>query len=169
MKKAPIPVVFTPSNEPYLGRETVYQFDKMISLALERNFVVAMFTKENISTLSELQHAACQLIPHGFNVALSIRELIRQGYLYGAMVLLRPLVERAAIVSYLCENENGVTQWSRGWKHGDRPSFKQLLQAMGPGLGGTVIDITSSMLMVWFTVIRQVQPIALRWMRRIIP
>jgi hypothetical protein len=32
---------------------------------------------------------------------LSIRELIRQGYLFGAMVLVRPLAERTAILLYL--------------------------------------------------------------------
>lgn len=36
-----VPVVFTPDNEPFLGRPSVYRFDLVISLALEDNAKVA--------------------------------------------------------------------------------------------------------------------------------
>jgi hypothetical protein len=37
--------------------------------------------------------------PQGISLALSIRELIRQGYLFAALVLVRPLIERAVRIS----------------------------------------------------------------------
>lgn len=147
MNKTTIPIVFTPSNEPYLGRTSVHEFDNMIIVALERNRSVAKYTKENTSTLSDLQHAACQLIPHGFNIALSIRELVRQAYLYGAVTLLRPLVERAAIISYICENDIGIKQWKSGWKHNNRPSLKQMMKSIGPlNTDDDIINITKNKL-----------------------
>ena len=55
-------------------------------------------------TRTDLQQAACQLIPQAINIALSIRELVRQGYLFGVLVLVRPLQERAVILLYLYQN-----------------------------------------------------------------
>src|SRR5450759_4137182 len=86
--------VFTPSNEPYLGRETLYAFDKLIIVCLETSAEIAPRTHKIDKT--DLQWAACQLIPQGISIALSIRELVRQGHLFGALVLIRPLAERAA-------------------------------------------------------------------------
>ena len=122
--------VFTPDSEPYIVRESVYQFDQMIICCLEVNKKAAAFSRSNIKQLSELQHAACQLIPHGINIALSIRELVRQGYLLGALVLMRALIERAAIVSYLCETPEAIQLWKDGWKHGKRPSLATMLSTM---------------------------------------
>ncbi len=36
-----IPVVFTPDNEPYLGRNLLLHFDQIISSAMEQNAVTA--------------------------------------------------------------------------------------------------------------------------------
>ena len=90
------PAVFTPANEPYLGRQSVYHFDQVIVSCLEANARVAAYTHAHAHQLSDLQKAACQIIPQGINLALSIRELVRQGYLFAAVVLMRPLIERAA-------------------------------------------------------------------------
>ncbi|MEX0753944.1 MAG: hypothetical protein WD556_02350 [Actinomycetota bacterium] len=58
---------------------------------------------------------------------------MRQGYLYSAMVLRRPVVERIGTLSYLIEHPEGLSTWQAGWKHGTRPSFRQLLETMrGP-------------------------------------
>jgi hypothetical protein len=122
--------VFTPHDEPYLGRESVYHFDQMILCCLEANWEAAAFSRSNANSLSELQHAGCQLIPHGVSLALSTRELVRQGYLLGALVLLRPLIERAAIISYLCEQPEAIHLWRDGWKHGKRPSLATMLSTM---------------------------------------
>lgn len=85
--------VYLPSNEPYLGRESVHHFDNIIISCLELNEKVAYYTHNN--DLSEMQKAACQLIPQGINIALTIRALVRQGYLFGAYILISPLLERA--------------------------------------------------------------------------
>ena len=93
--------IFTPDNEPYLGRESVFQFDNMILVAMEQNQRIAPWTQGR--DLTPLQWAETELIPHGFSIALSIRELVRQGYLISAEILLRPLIERAAVISYLSD------------------------------------------------------------------
>jgi hypothetical protein len=77
----PIPVVFTPDNEPYLGRHLLFHFDQIISSAMEQNSVTAPTSHGR--SLTDQQHAACQLIPQALSIMLSIRELIRQGYLFG--------------------------------------------------------------------------------------
>jgi len=123
------PPIFTPDNEPYIGRQSVYHFDQIILACLEANAKVAYFTKTH--ELSELQKAACQIIPQGINLGLSIRELVRQGYLFAAGVLLRSLIERAAIISYLYRNPDAVSLWHGGWKFRKRPSLQEMLATMG--------------------------------------
>lgn len=117
--------VFTPDNEPYLGRDSVFHFDKVILSCLEANAEIAAYTHRN--ELNGLQQAACQIIPQGINLALSIRELVRQGYLFAAAVLMRPLIERAAIISYLHEKPEEVSLWQNGWKFRERPSLAKML------------------------------------------
>jgi hypothetical protein len=127
-KKNRTPVVFTPSNEPYLGRQSVFHFDQVIISCMEVNHNVATYTHTH--ELNDLQKAACQIIPQGINLALSIRELVRQGYLFPAAILMRPLIERAAIISYLCEKPEDVSLWKDGWKYGKRPSLARMLKTM---------------------------------------
>jgi hypothetical protein len=128
MSQNPLPAVFTPDNEPYLGRQSVYHFDQVIMSCLEANAKVAAYTRTH--DLSELQKAACQIIPQGINLALSIRELVRQGYLFAAVVLMRPLIERAAIISYLHEHPEAVNLWKDGWRFKERPSLAKMLTTM---------------------------------------
>src|SRR5579871_4730804 len=108
------PVIFMPDNEPYLGLQSVLWFDRIIVWALEGNQRVASFTHAHKNELSALQKAASQIIPQGINIALSIRELVRQGYLFPALVLMRPLIERAAVLSYLNANPIAVALWESG-------------------------------------------------------
>ena len=121
-------VVFTPGNEPYLGRELLFHFDQMICACLEQNAQIA--PQSHLIALSDLQKAACQLIPQGISIALSIRELIRQGYLFGALTLIRPLAERAAILLYLHKLPAEVSKWNRGWQHGEAPCFSKMLEVI---------------------------------------
>jgi len=123
-------VVFTPYDEPYLGRQSVFHFDQVIVSCLEANADVAKYTHAHKHDLSDLQKSACQIIPQGINLALSIRELVRQGYLFAAVVLMRPLIERAAIISYLHERPNEVRLWRDGWRHHERPSLATMLATM---------------------------------------
>jgi len=120
--------VYLPSNEPYLGRESVHQFDVVIISCLELNADIAAYTHR--IALSDLKKAACQIIPQGINLALTIRELVRQGYLFGALVLMRPLIERAAIISYLHRNPSEVEAWKAGWQYRQRPSLSKMLETM---------------------------------------
>jgi len=122
--------VFTPDGEPYLGRQSVFHFDQVIVSCLEANAEVAAYTREHAHGLSNLQKAACQIIPQGINLALSIRELVRQGYLFAAVVLMRPLIERAAIISYLYERPDEVRVWQDGWRYRERPSLVTMLATM---------------------------------------
>src|SRR3989339_73057 len=128
--KKPRPeAVYLPSNEPYLGRESVFHFDQVIMSCLEANKDIAPYTHSN--ELSDIQRVACQIIPQGVNLALTIRELIRQGYLFGALVLIRPLIERAAIISYLHKHADQVKVWEKGWQYGERPRLAQMIDSMG--------------------------------------
>jgi len=79
---------------------------------------------------------ACQVIPQSLSIMLSIRELIRQGYLFGAHVLVRALVERAAILLYLHLYPEEIERWNRGWHLDDiRLSAKKVTDAGGKVLG----------------------------------
>jgi hypothetical protein len=127
--------IYTPDNEPYLGRDSVFHFDQMILAAMEQNAQIGPWTHGK--KLTPLQRAATELLPHGFSIALSIRELIRQGYLISAEILLRPLVERAAVISYLCETPSALPLWEAGWPHKSRPPLYKMLAAMR-GTKGTV-------------------------------
>ncbi len=120
--------VYLPHNEPYLGRASVYNFDQVIMSCLEQNAEGAAYTHR--TQFSDLQKAACQIVPQGINLALTIRELIRQGYLFGAVVLMRPLIERTAIISYLHSYPNEVGAWKAGWERHGRPSLAKMLETM---------------------------------------
>ena len=124
-------VIFTPDNEPYLGAPMLHQLDNMIICFSERNHVIANYTRENKASLTDMEAVGCSLIPSAFSLILATRELIRQGYLYGAAVLLRPIVERVSTLSYLCDKPKSLTIWKNGWKYGERPTFKQLIENMG--------------------------------------
>ena len=68
------PVVFTPGNEPYLGRRPLLQFDSTIVATLKANRAVAAASRG--IDLTDLQRAACQIIPQGVSIGLSIREIL---------------------------------------------------------------------------------------------
>ena len=123
------PAVFTPGNEPYLGLKSLLWFDKVIIWTMEGTQSVASFTHTHREKLSELKQAACQIIPQGITIALSIRELIRQAYLFPAQILIRPLIERAAVISYLCLYPDYVALWHSGWEYGKRPSLAKMMHA----------------------------------------
>jgi len=121
-----MPVIFTPSDEPYLGRELLFSFDNLISACLELNAKCAPASHRG--PLSDFQRALCILVPQTITLALSIRELIRQGYLFGAKVLVRPLTERAVTILYLFRNHDAQRIWDDGWKHDKRPSLQKMVE-----------------------------------------
>jgi hypothetical protein len=77
--------------------------------------------------LSGFQRALCILVPQTISVALSIRELIRQGYLFGAKVLVRPFTERAVTILYMFKNPDALQVWDDGWKHNKRPTLQKMV------------------------------------------
>jgi hypothetical protein len=93
------PPVFTLENEPYLRRGSPWRLDVTIVEVMKANQASAELSHRRPPP--DLQRAACQILPQGVSVALSILELIRQGYLFSVFVLLRPLIERSAIISCL--------------------------------------------------------------------
>ena len=120
------PVVFTPSDEPYLGRKLLFEFDKLICACMELNSRCA--PASHGVELSDFQRALCILAPQTISLALSIRELIRQGYLFGAKVLIRPLVERSVTMLYLFHNDEGIKLWNEGWDYKERPSLQKMFE-----------------------------------------
>ncbi len=120
--------VFTPDDEPYLGRQLLFHFDQLISSVMEQNAVIAPTSHGR--ALTDHQRMACQVIAQALSIALSIRELIRQGYLFGAHVLLRALVERSAILLYLHLNPEEIEKWNRGWHQKDAPSLAKMFDAI---------------------------------------
>lgn len=121
-------VIFTPDTEPYLGRELLFHFDQIISATLEQNAMVA--PTSHGQSLSDSQKMACQVIAQAISITLSIRELIRQGYLFGAHVLKRSLVERQTILLYLHLYPEDIEKWNRGWHSGDAPGLAKMLDAI---------------------------------------
>jgi len=126
MSAEAMPITFMPSNEPYLGRKMLFHFDQLISSVMELNAEIAPSSHNR--KLSDQQQMACQVIAQSISIALSIRELIRQGYLFGGHVLLRALVERQAILFYLHLYPEEIEKWNRGWHHGDAPGLAKMLE-----------------------------------------
>jgi hypothetical protein len=127
LPKQPTPV-FTPDNEPYLGLADLQAFDETIVILMEQHNCIGPWTR--IHRLNDLQKAASQLAPQASSLLLALRELIRQGYLLPAAVLLRPALERIATLSWLCDHPSEVHRWQAGWLHGQRPSLAQRMTAM---------------------------------------
>jgi hypothetical protein len=122
------PSVYLPENEPYLGREPLYVFDRLIPLRLEEHKQIAPFTDG--ANLTDLQRATIEIVPQAVSVALAIRELIRQAYLFPAFVLLRPLIERTATVAWLRVNPAAVVAWHAGWPVTARPRLPRMLTTL---------------------------------------
>jgi hypothetical protein len=125
--------IFTPDDEPYLGRQSVFHFDKVLStfIAEQRRISGQTFT----GPLTPAQRAASEIVPSASSIALSIREMVRQGYLLSALILTRPLMERVATLSYLIENPDAISLWEQGWPHKSRPTLEQRMRALGGGVG----------------------------------
>lgn len=122
--------VFLPDTEPYLGRELLKLFDETIikSMAVHRNLGARTYAID----LTPLQFAAVEIIPQGISIALSMRELVRQAYLFSAGILMRPLVERAGMICYLHKNPKAVSAWHSGWPRKSQPKFELLLDLVMP-------------------------------------
>jgi len=91
-------------------------------------------------------------VPQTITLALSVRELIRQGYLFGAKVLVRPVTERAVTILYLFKNPSALAIWDDGWQYNKRPKLqtmveylnKELLQGKYPTVRGFAHELNSA-------------------------
>ena len=144
MLKRDVEPVYLPNNEPYLGEPHLLAFDKAIPDALRTNLEVARRTF--VKPISPRQIAATEIIPQGISIALSIRELIRQAYLYSAAILIRPLIERAGTIYYLRAHPDAVEAWRNGWPRRAQPSFEELLSGMHPAAPGEIQEAFRTML-----------------------
>jgi hypothetical protein len=122
--------VFLPDNEPYLGSKSLLAFDLAIPRAMQVH--AAIGPKTFSGQLSPLQQCATEIIPQGISIALSIRELIRQAYLFSSAVLLRPLVERTGLIQYLVTYPHAVEAWHAGWPRKAQPAFDTLFALVMP-------------------------------------
>ncbi|MDP1870472.1 MAG: hypothetical protein Q8K61_02490 [Gallionella sp.] len=132
MSSSPTVAIFTPDNEPYLGRALLLLFDRTISksMAAHRQLAARTFATD----LTAIQIAAVEIVPQGISIALSMRELIRQSYLFSAGILMRPLIERTGMIYHLHTNPAAIEFWNNGWPRKSQPSFDNLLDlVMGPG------------------------------------
>lgn len=127
------PVTFTPANEPYLGSAILLEFDNLIISSMEQNTRTAPLSFNMI--LTEHQVMASQVIAQALSITLSIRELIRQGYLFGGHVLLRPLIERSTILLYLDLHPEDIEKWKSGWHNREAPSLPKMLKAIRNKIG----------------------------------
>ena len=129
------------------ARGLLLAFDNAIIASMKTNQKIAPYTYK--VEKSDLQYAACQIIPQGISIALSIRELVRQGYLFGALVLMRSLLERATTILYLHHNPDKIKLWNDGWRYNERPSLSEMLTAIGkdkfPNIGSTITPTYNSL------------------------
>src|SRR5712692_7773187 len=144
MPKPAIEPVYLPHNEPYLGQPHLLAFDQAIPDAMRANLEVARRTF--VKPLAPLQIAATEIVPQGISLALSIRELIRQAYLYSAAILIRPLIERTGTIYYLQAHLDAVEAWRSGWPRRSRPSFDALLTVLHPRAASDSQDAFRTML-----------------------
>ncbi|ARC95127.1 hypothetical protein B6A42_27340 (plasmid) [Vibrio coralliilyticus] len=134
--------VFGIDDEPYRGRELLTHFDKMLVMCTDKIMLLPRLSTSNaqeLESLSPQQRMALQLTNQTLNLAFSLRELIRQGYLFGALTLERSLAERAVILLYLKDKPGDIKLWEAGWNtnHNNKklraPSFAKMIAVVGDG------------------------------------
>src|SRR5258706_2133979 len=130
MKSTEAEPVYLPHNEPYLGSKSLLAFDLAIPRAMQVH--AAIGPKTFSGELSPLQRCATEIIPQGVSIALSIRELIRQAYLFSAAILMRPLVERTGLMQHLVTYPSAVAAWHTGWPRKGQPTFDALFALVMP-------------------------------------
>src|SRR6266508_1635178 len=135
-------VIYTPDDEPYLGLPSVYRLDRLITKGMQVSTAIAKVLK--LTTPTELQKATIEIAPGALSVALSIRELVRQGYLLSGFILLRPLMERAATLAYLADHPDTVSTWKDGWQYGTRPTLRKRVEALAKTPTGDSVEAVAN-------------------------
>ena len=120
-------IIFTPDDEPYLGLEEVKALDDAIVATMNEIERARPFTAGDLNTY---QKAATLLVPSGVSLCLSVRELIRQCYLHGALTLLRPILERVVTIQYIRRFPDSHKIWKNGWKYKERPKLYEMIDRL---------------------------------------
>jgi hypothetical protein len=111
-----------------LGRDALYVLDVAIVAHLTQHGELAARSKG--ASLSDLQRATIEIAAQAVSISLSIRELIRQAHLFGAFVLLRPLVERTATIAWLRHHPDAVVAWHSGKRQKSPPRLPEMVKAL---------------------------------------
>ncbi|HAS8246766.1 TPA: hypothetical protein I7673_02470 [Vibrio vulnificus] len=138
----------TPDDEPYLGLESLMMYNKMLVICFEKLKNLPRLSTNNskeLESLTDHQRMAVQVINQSVNLGASIRELIRQGYLFGALVLERSFVERIMILLYLNKYPDQIKVWNAGWskqrsldKALRAPDLAKMLEEVGKDFDGEI-------------------------------
>lgn len=121
-------LILTPDNEPYLGLQELLTLDHVIIATMNEMSRAKKYTY--LQDISSYQKAAILIIPSGVSLTLSVRELIRQGYLHGALTLIWPIIERTITIKYLRKHPEALDEWEQGWKYSKRPKLKDMISAL---------------------------------------
>lgn len=113
--------------DPYLGMRSLYDLDLFIPTLCEVNLSVAKWTQANKSKMNELQNACSCIMPNAIQISLSIRELIKSGYLFSAKILLRSLLERILVISVFQKKPEKIKKWLESKGTDNRPSYNEML------------------------------------------
>lgn len=98
-----------------------------LNLAKEWNAKAVKYS--NSVQLSRLQSAATQLLSPAYSLAFGIEALLSARHLFAAELLLRPLIERVAVLNYLAEEgDQALDIWDSGWDKNKRPSLPELIE-----------------------------------------
>ena len=80
---------------------------------------------------SRQEEIVSRFIPSTLNLVFSFHELLLQGWLYPAEVLVRPFAERLGTLTYFATNpKEAIKKWDDGWKMGKRPSLEERLKLL---------------------------------------
>jgi hypothetical protein len=130
--------------EPYADRSALIRFDEIIKLALDAYH--RTLRRVHVVDSTDARVMVGVVAPQLYSLALSIRELVRLGYLFGAQVLMRPLMERSCILLYLRIRPQEISKWNSGWQQGVAPSLGQMLDAINSSTSAQDIMKGSAMI-----------------------
>jgi hypothetical protein len=102
--------------------------DEGLSAAFSTCRTLAPLMRE--SDFNAVERAVIQLVPTSLSIAASIRELLRERYVPSAKILVRPLLERTAVLDYLVNEPEAIKLWDAGWPHRKRPRLATLIARM---------------------------------------
>ena len=115
-------------EDTYGTLDAVVDLDRLLANAQDRLYEGI----EPVGTrpATPIQKATLELAIPTISIAAGVRELIREGCLVPALVLLRSLIERTATLNYVIHVPGALEMWESGWPHQSRPSLRLRLSSM---------------------------------------